>query len=327
MHKKTVRAATALLLLMTCRPALAAPDASGALSLPTACASVAAGSLHAVRQPASGFEAARFVVRLPTHGAGTTVSPSMEASRLRVVSRDADTANAALERAASASAAALLISLTGSGHSDCRSGLLQDAGNPIVAGLQHGASYVATWQGVALRGNAGHVTASRMQLRLEAADAAGTAGSNRMVHVTLTLDGIAGSLTPPTLLPTRLALRVTLPASSLPTLLAATGGGAPDAHIPVTVDDFTVVSGQTLLHGQGNATAAATPMDSTAKLHVTAHDYDDLVEEAATRNLTRLHTMLFLSRLMGKRVADSLEWDVNFADGLLAVNNVPMPLR
>jgi hypothetical protein len=82
-----------------------------------------------------------------------------------------------------------------------------------------------------------------------------------------------------------------------------------------------------VLHGHGDATAAATPMDSTARLHLSARHYDDLVSQAAERNLIRLHTALFLSRLVGRRAGDTVDWDVDFADGLLAVNNVPIPLR
>jgi hypothetical protein len=326
MRRKTICTAATLLLvltgpLLTGHSALAAGDADG-LALPASCASVGAASLHAAAPPDAGFDASDFRVRLPS--ADGAAAPSMDAARLHVTSHGAATPDAALERAAGTSAAALLIALTGNGHSTCPTGLLQSSGDPIVEGLQRGGSYLATWQNVRLRGGAGQVTASRMQLRLQAVAGDGAA---RLVHVALTLDGVAGRLKPPTLLPDRLALRVTLPASSLPTLLAATGGGAPDAQIPVTVDDLSILSGPTAVHGQGDATAAATPMDSTARLHVTAQNYDDLVEQAAVRGLTRLHTALFLSRLMGRRAEGGLDWDVSFADGLLAVNNVPIPLR
>ncbi len=302
---------------------MAASDGGG-LALPAACASVGAASLHdlAPSPQETGFDAARFRVRLPAAGAAD--APSMEAARLHVTSHGASTSNASLERAASASAAALLITLTGSGHSGCDTGLLRDAGDPIVLGLQNGGAYLATWQGVTLRGHAGHITASRMQLRFDAAD---SKGSDRLVHVTFTLDGIGGSLTPPTIVPDRLALRVSLPASGLPTLLAATGGGAPDAQIPVTVEAIDVTSGETTMHAEGDATAAATPMDSTAKLHLTAHHYDSLIYRAAELSMTRLHTALFLSGLMAHRTGDTLDWNINFGDGVLAVNNVPIPMR
>lgn len=321
MPRKTLRITAAFLLLLVCRPAPAAA-AEDSLALPDACASVTAASLHPASQPESGFEATQFRVRLPA--GGRPVTPSMDATRLRVTGKGASTSDAALERAASASAAALLIALTGSGHSHCDTGLLRDAGDPVVLGLQNGGSYLATWQGVTLRGGAGHVTATRMQLRLEAA---GSSGNDRPVHVTLTLDGIAGSLTPPELLPDRLAVRITLPASSLPTLLAATGGGAPDAQIPVTVDDVAITSGETVVHGHGEATAAATPMDSTARLKLNAQNYSSLVTRTAELGLTRVHTALFLAGLVGRHEDDRIAWDVNFADGLLAVNNVPLPLR
>lgn len=326
MPRKTIRA-TAVLLPILAGPLLLQGGAAtafdgGGLALPAACASVGAASLHPATSSDGGFDATAFRVRLPATAGAT--APTMDAARLHVTSHGAGTSDAALEQAAAASAAALLIALTGNGHSACPTGVLQNSGNPIVAGLQRGGSYLATWQDVRLRGRSGQVTAGRMQLRLEAAPGD---GPDRPVQVSLTLDGIAGALRPPTVIPDRLALRVTLPASSLPTLLAATGGGAPDARIPVTVDELSLSSGQTVLHGQGDATAAATPMDSTASLHVTARNYDDLVEQAAVRGLTRLHTELFLSRLMGRRAGDDLAWDVRFSDGLLAVNNVPIPLR
>ncbi len=317
----TIRAAAALLLLLDGPTAIVAavPDS---LALPAACASVGAAGLHPAPAPRAGFDATGFRVRLPPRDGA--VAASMEAARLHVAGQAADTPDADLERAASASAAALLIGLTGSGHSGCPTSLLQSAGTPIVQGLRQGGSYMAVWQGVTLRGGSGRVTASRMQLRL---DGAGGTGEDRLVHVSLTLDGIGGALTPPTLLPDRIAVRITLPAASLPTLLAATGGGAPDAQIPVTVDEISITRGETVLHADGEATAAATPMDSKARLHLTARNYDDLVSQAAVHDLTRLHTALFLSRLVSRRSGDTLDWDVDLADGLLAVNNVPIPLR
>ena len=326
----TIRAA-ALLLMLGGPAAFAAPNrataiaASGAdagLSLPAACADVGAASLRPAPSADAGFDASGFRVHLPARDGAAAAS--MLAARLHVTGQAAGTPNADLERAASASAAALLIGLTGSGHSGCPTALLQDAGRPIVQGLQKGGSYLATWQNVTLRSGGGHVTASRMQLRLEAA---GGTGEDRLVHVTLTLDGITGVLTQPALLPDRLAVRITLPAASLPTLLAATGGGAPDAQIPVTVDDISIARGEMVLHGRGEATAAATPMESKAQLHLTARHYDDLVNQAAAQDMVRLHTALFLSRLVGRHVGDALDWDVELADGLLAVNNVPIPLR
>ncbi len=318
----TRRAATTTILLLVLggHAAIAAPG-TDSLALPAACASVGAAGLHPLPPPQAGFDAAGFHVRLPPHDGGVAL---MQAARLHVTGEAAATPEAALERAAGASAAALLITLTGSGHSGCPDAVLRDAGNPIVQGLQAGGSYVVVWQGVTLRSGSAHVAASRIQLRLEAA---GSDGRDRPVHVTLTLDGITGVLTHPALLPDRLAVHITLPASSLPTLLAATGGGAPDAQIPITVDDFSITRGQTVLHGNGDATAAATPLDSTARLHLTARHYDDLVNQAAQQDMTRLHTALFLSRMVAQRDGDALGWDVDLADGLLAVNHVPIPLR
>ncbi len=327
MSEQIQRAAAATLLLGLL-PALwlvapAAAEQAEGLALPAACASVAAAALHPLPAGAdAGFEATQFRVRLPAEAG---VDPaSMQASRLRVTGHGVDTPQAVLEQAAGASAAALLIALTGNGHGGCPTKLLQDTGEPIVAGLQHGGSYAATWQDVVLRGHAGHVAAQRMQLRLQGAPGD---DADRPVHVTLTLEHVTGTLDPPALLPDRIAVGITLPASRLPALLAATGGGAPDEQIPVTVDGIDLRRGATVLHGEGDATAAATPLDSAASLQVTAKGYDDLVTEAATLGLTRVHTALFLSRLVAHRDGDGLRWEVRLADGVLAVNNVPIPLR
>ena len=298
-------------------------DGPEGLALPAACASVGAAALQPLAAgPDAGFEATQFRVRLPPEAGAEPAS--MQAARLRVTGHGTDTPQAALEQAAGASAAALLIALTGNGHGGCPTKLLQATGEPIVSGLQHGGSFAAVWQDVVLRGHAGHVAAARMQLRLQAAQGA---DADRPVHVTLTLEHVTGKLDPPALLPDRISVGITLAASRLPALLAATGGGAPDEQIPVTVDEIELRRGTAVLHGRGDATAAATPLDSAASLQVTATGYDDLVTQAAVLGLTRVHAALFLSRLVAHRDGDGLRWDVRLADGVLAVNNVPIPLR
>ena len=331
------RLGAALLLISGCPAAARAADAGG-LDLPQSCASVRVATLHPLvpaqtsaqaSAPAStlassqaGFDATQFDVHLPRTAHG--VAPSMSAAALHVASNAAAMSQAALERAASAAAAALLISITGNGHSGCPAGLLQDAGRPIADGLGRGGNYVANWRGVTFRGTSGHISMRRMELRFlsQAGDGAG-----RAVHVALTLDGITGSLAPPVLLPDHMALNVTLPAASLPILLAATGGAAPDARIPVTINSLHMTQGKTVLDGQGSAIAAATPTDSSATLHLSAHDFHDLVTKAAVLGSVRMHAALFMADLMGRSVPHGLQWDVTLEDGLLLVNKVPIPIK
>lgn len=322
----------ALILLLAGGPAAGDATASAAtpagLSLPAECATVSVAALHPRAGVRPGFEATQFSVRLPNSTAEDTAP--LQAASLTVTTEDAATTQAELERAASASAAAFLISLTGEGRSSCPTTQLEDAGKPVVGGLERGGAYHATWKNLILHGGAGTVAINRMQLSLRAASAPAGAVANaeRPVQVVFSLDGITGKLTPATLLPDHISIAVSLPAASLPTLLAATGGGAPDAQIPVTVDNITILRGRTSVHGQGNAVASATPMQSSTTLHVVARNYGDVVEAAATQGLNRLHTELFLSQMMGKLDPDkSLTWDIVFGDGLLAVNNVPIPLR
>ncbi|WP_428392478.1 hypothetical protein [Lichenicoccus sp.] len=335
MTSLTIRATIALLLLLlSWGPAKAAEGGADAttsgLQLPLPCASVHASGLQSLAPPAHGVTAEAYRVHLPA--AASRHAVSMSASSLRVESGTADTSDADLERASSAAAAALLVALSGDHHGGCDTALLHDAAAPIVHGLAHGGGYVATWLNVTLRGASGVVTAHRMQLRLEAhrmqeglhapgADAAAP------VQVAFSLEGVAGRLKPPTLLPDTLAWRISLPPSSLPTLLAATGGSTPSAQIPVTVDDLRLTQGKSIIDAKGSAIAAPTPLASSADLHVTARDYDDLVEKAASADMVRLHTALFLSSLVAKRDADGLQWQVTYHDGVLAVNHVPIPVR
>ena len=323
---RLIKATATLLLLLAWQPARAGAADTG-LDLPATCASVHVTGLHRPAPPANGFDTGHFDVRLaqPAHG----MAPSMTADALHVTSTAAATSTAALERAASASAASLLLGLAGStpgdAHPDCPAGLLQQAGRPIADGLQKGGAYGAQWRRVTLRGASGHVEIRRMELRLEGAD---STQADRPVHVALILDGVSGKLAQPSLLPGQVTLRVTLPASSLPALLTAAGGAASSAtRIPLTVDTAQVSEGATVLDGRGVATAVSPPLDSTAALHITARHFDDLVNRAAVLGLVRLHTALFVSSLMGRGSAGELQWDVSFKDGLLSVNNVPIPMR
>ncbi len=308
-------------------PAVAIPGraAAGTLALPAGCGSATATSARRIAAAAgrgAAFEAGALRIQLPPDAAGHP--PSFAAASLHVASHGAETGPEALERASTAAGASLLIALTGSGRSGCPADALQAAAYPVMDGLLGGGGYLATWQDVVLGGTAGHVLARRMQLRM---DGAGGSGADAPVHMTLSLDGITGALTPPTLLPEHLSVSATLPASSLPTLLSAAGGAAPDARIPVTIDDIDMRRGSATLHGTGTASAAATPQDSAADIHLVAHDFDALVSAAALQNMMRVHTTLFLSRLMARQAGDNLEWDLRYGSGLLSVNNVPIPLR
>ncbi|TLU72529.1 hypothetical protein [Lichenicoccus roseus] len=334
MPSKTITHLTARSLLagaacLGWQPAVAATTTS--LGLPGGCGTASAVGVHrieAVSGRSAAFEAGALHIQLPPVHAGrdkeTDPSPSFAAASLHVDSRGVQTTPEALERASTAAGAALLIALTGTGRSGCPADVLQAAAYPVVDGLLRGGGYVGSWQGVTLHGAAGHVLARRMTLRL---DGAGGSGPDAPIHITLSLDGITGSLTPPTLLPDHLSVAATLPASSVPTLLSAAGGAAPDARIPVTIDDITVTRGDATLHGTGTASAAATPQDSAADILLTARDFDALVNAAALQSLTRVHTTLFLSRLMARQDGDRLQWQVRYGDGLLSVNNVPIPLR
>ncbi|WP_428374957.1 hypothetical protein [Lichenicoccus sp.] len=308
-------------------PAVASPAgaAAAALALPAGCGSATATSARRIAAAAgkgAAFEASALRIQLPLDATGHP--PSFAAAALHVASHGAETGPEALERASTAAGASLLIALTGTGRSKCPADALQAASYPVVDGLLRGGGYLATWQDVALRGTAGHVLARRMQLRL---DGAGGAAADAPVHMTLSLDGITGTLTPPTLLPEHLSVSATLPASSLPTLLSAAGGAAPDARIPVTIDDISMSRGSATLHGTGTANAAATPQDSSAEIHLVAHAFDALVNEAALQDMTRVHAALFLSRLMARQAGANLEWQLKYGAGLLSVNDVPIPLR
>ena len=329
MPSKTTTYSTGLVVLaaswLSCWQTAAAAPTGIPLGLPAGCGTATATAVHrtgsAAGKPAA-FEADAVRIELPAAPGGQ--APAFSAALLHVATHAADTAPEALERASTAAGASLLIALTGTGRSGCPADALQAAAYPVMDGLLRGGDYVGTWQGVTLRGTAGHVLARRMQLRL---DGAGGSGPDAPVHMTLSLDGITGTLTPPTLLPEHLSVSATLPASSLPTLLSAAGGAAPDARIPVTIDDISMSRGDATLHGTGTANAAATPQDSSADINLVAHDFDALVNAAALQNMMRMHTTLFLSRLMAHQAGDNLEWQLRYAGGLLSVNDVPIPLR
>jgi len=298
------------------RLAQAAPRS--AFDLPPACADITSGSVQALRSPQARFSAQDFTAALSAVAGGAPVR--LSSRRLDVADADSATSPAQLEQAAGAAAAATLIALTGHHQPACPNRALQRIAQPIVEGLQHGDSYRADWKALTLNGTSGHVSASLMQVDLQSGHQAG------QVLIKLTMDGIGGALKPPALLPDRLLVEVSLPAARLPDLLATLGGNGSGASIPLTIEHLVLVSHATRIEGHGTATSAPTLPASTAHLQIDATGYPDLVREAARLDLARLHTALFLCQLVGHKDGAVLRWDVTLDRGVLAVNDLPIPV-
>lgn len=315
------RILTAFLLaacLSSTASAWAADASSAALLLPSACAAIKAGTIARLPPGNAGFSADVFSALLPQTGQARETS--LHAANLRVTQTTGATSVPDLERAASAAAAATLIALTGRHEAGCPNRTLQDIAHPIVAGLQHGDSYQADWKDLTLTGASGHVSAGLMRLVLEAEPKGG------LVHVGLSMRSITGVLKPAMLLPDRMLVDLSVPASSLPDLLATFGGGGSPHEIPLDVDRLLLSSQSTTITGHGTALSAPSLAAASTHLRFDATHYEALVKRVARLDLVRLHTALFLCQLVGRGSGDTLSWDVTFDHGVLAVNNLPIPL-
>ncbi len=259
----------------------------------------------------TGFDADRPDVLLPA-----LPEVVLHAAHLHADGRGPGVSDAALEQAATAAAATVLLALSDH-HNACPDAVLRGALDPLAQALGHGGAAAFTWSGVAIRSGNTRLGARRLSLRMD--------GSGPAARVTIVLDGGVSNDAAAGLLPETLAVHASVPADQLPALLAS-----PDHRsrpVEVTVEQLDARRGDTALSGQGHGTITSDPQDSSGEGHVTAHGFDTLLDAANASGLGRLRTALFLVKLVAHRQGDQADWDLALQRGVLTVNNVPLPIR
>ncbi|MCQ8278815.1 hypothetical protein NFI95_10155 [Acetobacteraceae bacterium KSS8] len=282
--------------------------AASPLDLPGGCV-VARGAVHGND---TRLEADKLEISLPADQAA-----AFHASHLSAVTRNATLPPGALGHASTAAAAALLGALTGHRDADCSDQAFKEAIAPVAQAVAHGGHVSFAWTGVSLRSGTRRMGAARIALQLD--------GGGDTARLALQVAGAASNDSAAPLLPERLELNASLPASELPALVAAAGGrGAP---VDLTIDRIHAVRGDTTLTGNGQARIAADPADNSGTAHVAIAGYDSLLDAAGTAGLQKIRTALFLAKLMAHRNGGDADWDLKWQGSTLLVNNVPLPIR
>ncbi|MCQ8240824.1 hypothetical protein [Rhizosaccharibacter radicis] len=298
-----------------------AARAASTIDLPGACASGSARTLHEASGPrGGGVDADNFVVRV----SGLPISPAdFNAGHLHIASRGRaeDTRPAALAQAATAASAALLTALAGRQPAGCDPQALRAVAAPLQAGLSHGASYDFTWSEISIHTGTTRTGARHLSLHLDGGPATGSGGD---AHLTLSVDGAVSNDQAGALLPHTAEMRLSLAAASLPALLAMAPGSPP---LPVRIDGITARRDETSLSGHGDARVSPDPAQAQGTATVDVSGYDALIAAAEGAGLQKARTALFLAKLVAHRKGDALSWDLDWHDGLLSVNKVPLPLR
>ncbi len=308
MTHRPIPALAALLLFLGLPPAGAR---AATLALP-GCAAVHATGLREGGGPGgTGFDAERADVLLPA-----VPDAVLHAAHLHAEGRGAGLSDAVLEQAATAAAAAVLVALSDR-HDACPDATLRGAIDPLAHALGHGGTAGFTWSGVSIRAGSTRLGARRLLLRLD--------GGGPAARLTVALDGAVSNDAAAGLLPDTLTMHASTPADQLPVLLASPG--RPSAPVPVTIEQLDARRGDTTLSGHGQGTVGRDPEDSGGEGHVTAHDFDALLDAANASGLGRLRTALFLVKLVAHRQGDQADWDLALQHGVLTINNVPLPIR
>ncbi len=317
MTHRSVPAFAALLLSLGLLPGGA--RAAG-LSLP-GCAAVHAAGLHEGNpgrggpsggsQGGIGFEADRADVLLPA-----VRDASLHAAHLQASGHGAGLSSAVLEQASTAAAAAVLVALSDR-RDACPDPLLHGAADPLARALGHGGTAAFTWSGVSIRSGNTRLGARRLFLRLD--------GGGPAAHLTVAVEGAVSNQADAGLLPEALTVHASTPADQLPALISSPGH--PSEPVPVTIERAEARRGDTTLDGQGRVTLAHDPKDDDGDGHVTAHGFDTLLDAANASGLGGLRTALFLVKLVAHRQGDQADWDLALKQGVLTINNVPLPIR
>jgi hypothetical protein len=99
----------------------------------------------------------------------------------------------------------------------------------------------------------------------------------------------------------------------------------PGAH--AGIDSLLIEAGPLRL--QGSAQARPLPDGSAGfDVHLTAHGVDALLAQVQSDpTVQQMLPMLFLAKGMGRQEGDTLVWNIEFADGVVMVNGVPLGQR
>jgi len=205
-----------------------------------------------------------------------------------------------------------IAALEGRTSQACQDATTSALEHSLASQIANGASPHLSWRGITL-------THEKHQITAETLDASIAPDSTpQRLRLTVSLGGLHDSTT--ILMPNTASLDIAAPASELLTL------GSGGETVPITINGLHATLGNTNLSASGRASVAADRHDTNADLAVAVTGLSNLIDLAHNADQQMLTTALSVGQLVGRKSGDQVSWDVKYTDGLLLINNIPVPL-
>ncbi|WP_148505984.1 hypothetical protein [Tanticharoenia sakaeratensis] len=285
-----------------------APVVDATPPLPTSCLQIATDSAQSGE---GAFDATQYIATVP----GTDI-------RLTISRLDVDDPghhlSASDARGLAALAALGAVSAAGGRTpAGCQDATTSALAHTLSSDVAAGAAPHIVWRGVALQHGAHTMTATEIAANVRPDDGSG------LLRLTATANGVAETGAD-RVIPSQASVDLSAPASAIASI------GGLSTPIPVTVRALHVTvpapSGDVTLEGNGRATVAPDPHDTNADGRVTVTNLPALIDVARHSGQSMLTTAMSVGQLVGHRSGDQTSWDIKYADDLILINNIPLPL-
>lgn len=223
-----------------------------------------------------------------------------------------------------AASLALLSGVTGQHSMGCSEEYFISVFEPLIEHLNQGGKISIVWKNfkASYNNQTTHFATAKIEL-------SGTQGGKTYQGV-LSTSGVY--VTPQSqtaaLMPQDATLDFSLPAKDLPALMTSLSGRLSDkAVVPVTISKLEADKSQIHLHGDGTVTLTSKSSHILGKGHLAISNYDDLIALLQQKGLRKASTVAILARLVAHHSDKTHSWDIDWEDGVLTVNHVPLPIQ
>lgn len=285
--------------------------AEGATSLPEACLTSAVG-LETARHGALTLE--NYAARLSADGSQLSVREVTLADGVKILD------NAALTDANAFGALGALVLLHSKTPAACNTDASHAALRSIAKEIAHGAQPELVWHEAKLARNGHGYLAKTVHVRF-----APVSGKPDRIRITMDATGI--SALDGSAVPQNAAADVDLPLRALSDAASGT------TSVPLvasgetlTVNNVHAAYGQSSVDGHGYIQSGSSWRDSISRMHLEIGHMADLLSAVRAHTSAGVTTALAMAQFMGHREGDKVSWDVGLNNGVVDVNNVPLPL-
>ncbi|WP_203413559.1 hypothetical protein [Entomobacter blattae] len=289
-------------------------------SLPAECATV---KQNAQSGKAGLFNAQDLAINLNS----TNPKPATFAAKTINVKTEGGTLSkdVSLEGLAHSVSVVLLSAVTGQHSMGCSPEHFTATFEPVVSYLASGGKIHLTWGDVAIHYNGNQTTFATTTMVIT--------GSSKKAPYTVSVKAEDIVKTPvdqtAALLPSNINLKFTIQPSSFPALMTLISGRplSPSTQVALGNVGLEASKKQIYINGKGNVVLSASQEGSKASGEVSIQHFEDFIALLQQQHLTKASTIAILARFVAHHNKDNYAWDLNWEDGVLVVNHVPLPIQ